>query len=244
MTSIDDPLISSPPSPPVSRPDDPGQGGQQVGDRRDGPPGPGRTGRSAPGRASRLGQKWSRLLHVYASMIAFVVILLFAFTGLMLNHPTWTLGSEPSTSVVTGELPVELFGADGSLDYLTLSEFARNDLGARGEVTSFGEALGEASIIYAAPGYTADLRVEIATSDYEFTAEQQGWVAVLNDFHTGTDSGSAGRWMIDVAAVFLIVVSLTGLVLQFFLKKRRRAAYASVAVGGAAVVAVIAAVLI
>ena len=81
-----------------------------------------------------------------------------------------------------------------------------------------GEALGEASIIYAAPGYTADLRVEIATSDYEFTAEQQGWVAVLNDFHTGTDSGSAGRWMIDVAAVFLIVVSLTGLVLQFFLR--------------------------
>lgn len=172
-------------------------------------------------------------------MIAFTVVLLFAFTGLMLNHPTWTLGDEANITVSTGELPVELYLDDGALDYLTLSEFARNELGANGEVTSFGEAGGSASIVYANPGYTADLVVDIETSTYEFSAEQQGWVAVLSDFHTGTDTGGAWSWAVDAAAIFLIVVSLSGIVLQFFLRKRRRSAYVSAAAGSAIIVGLI-----
>ena len=225
MTALDDPLLrarrSNLASPPVTDP----------------------MPRQSKSSANRIGQKWSRLVHVYASMIAFAVVLLFAFTGLMLNHPTWTLGDEPNTSVTSGELPIELYRDDGSLDYLTLSEFARNNLGARGEVTSFGEAGGSASIIYANPGYTADLIIDIDTSTYEFTTEQQGWVAVLSDFHTGTDTGGTWSWAVDVAAIFLLAVSLSGIVLQFFLRKRRRSAYVSAGVGGVIVVALIAAAL-
>ncbi|MFK8025931.1 MAG: PepSY-associated TM helix domain-containing protein, partial [Ilumatobacter sp.] len=206
MTSVDDPLL------------------RRSGTSRAHAAANGRAPLRSKGSASRAGQKWSRLVHVYASMIAFAVVLLFSFTGLMLNHPTWTLGDQANTSVSIGELPVDLFLADGSLDYLTLSEFARSELGARGEVTSFGEAGGDASIIYADPGYTADLVVDVEAATYEFTAEQQGWVAVLSDFHTGTDTGGAWSWAIDASAIFLIVVSLSGLVLQFFLRKRRRSA--------------------
>ena len=226
MTSLDDPLISTQRQ--RSRPETSGAEP---------------TGRQKKSASSRAAQKWSRLAHVYTSMIAFVVILMFAFTGLMLNHPTWTLGDGPNTSVATGQLPVELFRDDGSLDYLTLSEFARNELGASGEVTSFGDAGGTASIIYAGPGYTADLVVDIDASTYEFTAEQLGWVAVLSDFHTGTDTGGAWSWVIDVAAVFLIVVALSGLLLQVFLRKRRRSAFVTTGVGGVIIAAFIAAIV-
>ena len=226
MTALDDPLLRT------LRP------------QRSVQPAPDRTPPPSKASASRVGQRWSRLVHVYASMIAFAVVLLFAFTGFMLNHPTWTLGDDPNTSVSTGPLPVELYQDDGSLDYLTLSEFARNELGARGEVTSFGEVAGSASIVYANPGYTADLVVDVDTSTYEFTAEQQGWVAVLSDFHTGTDTGGAWSWAIDAAAIFLIVVSLSGIVLQFFLRKRRRSAYVSAGVGGLIVALLVAAALI
>ncbi|MFK8024749.1 MAG: PepSY-associated TM helix domain-containing protein, partial [Ilumatobacter sp.] len=67
---------------------------------------------------------------------------------------------------------------------------------------------------------------------------------VLSDFHTGTDTGGAWSWAIDASAIFLIVVSLSGLVLQFFLRKRRRSAYVSVGVGGAIVAVLIATALL
>lgn len=231
MTSVDDPLLEH-----ASRSDVVSNDGVA---RRP-------ATRSVPrskGSASRLGQKWSRLVHVYASMISFVVVLLFAFTGLMLNHPTWTLGDDPNVTETSGEVPVELYADDGSLDFLTLSEFARSELGARGEVTSFGEVAGEASIIYAGPGFAADLIVDVDTGTYDYTSEQQGWVAVMSDFHTGKDTGGAWSLAIDAAAVFLLVVSLSGIVLQFFLKKRRRSAYVAAGVGGALVVAVVVSVL-
>ena len=225
MTAIDDPLLRTPRQPRTEVP---------AHDRRPPP---------SKASASRVGQKWSRLVHVYASMVAFAVVLLFSFTGLMLNHPTWTLGDDPNTSMSTGALPIELYQDDGALDDLTLSEVARDRLGARGEVTSFGEAGGSASIVYADPGYTADLVVDVDTSTYRFTSEQQGWVAMLSDFHTGTDTGGAWSWAIDAAAIFLIAVSLSGIVLQFFLRKRRRSAYVSAGVGGVIVVVLIAAAL-
>lgn len=59
---------------------------------------------SAGGRnrsANRQGQKWSRLLHVYTSMICFVVVLFFAVTGVTLNHPTWVFGSDGRASPAT-----------------------------------------------------------------------------------------------------------------------------------------------
>jgi len=46
-------------------------------------------------------------------------------------------------------------------------------------------------------------------------------VAVLNDLHKGRDSGPGWSLVIDVSAVFLTVVSLSGLVMLFFLKNKR-----------------------
>jgi hypothetical protein len=58
-----------------------------------------------------------------------------------------------------------------------------------------------------------------------------GLMAVMNDFHKGRDTGKAWAWVIDVSAVFLILVSLSGLILLFFIKKRRFAGLIAGAVG-------------
>ena len=34
-----------------------------------------------------------RWLHIYSSMFGLVAILFFSVTGILLNHPSWTLGS-------------------------------------------------------------------------------------------------------------------------------------------------------
>jgi hypothetical protein len=55
----------------------------------------------------------------------------------------------------------------------------------------------------------------------QLTELKLGAIAIFNDLHKGRDSGHAWRWVIDLSAVFLVLVSLSGLVMLFFLKKKR-----------------------
>ena len=61
---------------------------------------------------------------------------------------------------------------------------------------------------------------------------KNGWVAVLNDLHKGRDSGRGWSVVIDVSAVLLTLVSLTGLLLLFFVYKRRVSGLILAAAGG------------
>lgn len=189
------------------------------------------------GSGGRAVHRWARWLHVYASMIAFAVVLFFGITGITLNHPTWTLGDDVNTTEVTGTLPVASTLDDGSVNFLGVSEYVRDTYGVAGHIDSFEVTNGQGSIAYKRAGYQADLQFDVATGEFRLDVEQQGWVAVLNDLHKGRDTGSSWRWVIDVSAGFLVLVSVTGLVMQFFLRKRRRSAYVSAAVGAAAVIA-------
>jgi hypothetical protein len=47
-----------------------------------------------------------------------------------------------------------------------------------------------------------------------------GLVALLNDLHKGRDSGKAWGVVIDLSAVLMVLVSLSGLILVFYLQKR------------------------
>jgi uncharacterized protein len=189
-------------------------------------------------RFERDTQRWSRLIHVYASMIALLVVLFFAVTGITLNHPEWTFGDDVDTETVSGAFPfdTELVtddGTSGGVDFLSISEYVRDTYDVRGSVDSFDVTNGQGSIVYKNPGYSANLFFDADAGTFDLTVEQQGWVAVMNDLHKGRDTGSAWKWVIDVAAGFLVVVSLTGLVMQFFLRKRRRSALVVAGVGAA-----------
>lgn len=183
--------------------------------------------------------RWARWVHVYASMIALVVVLFFGLTGITLNHPDWTFGDDVDVTSDSGELPFAAASDDGTVDFLAISEYIRDEYGVTADVDSYSETNGQASIAYKNAGYAADVFVDVESGTYDVTIEQQGWVAVMNDLHKGRDTGSAWRWVIDLSAGFLVVVSLTGLLMQFFLRKRRRSALVSAAVGGAVVVALV-----
>lgn len=195
------------------------------------------------GSAKRTTHRWSRWLHVYSSMFALLVVLFFGVTGITLNHPQWTFGDEVDVSTVTGDLPFDATRADGSVDYLSISELMRSEYGVHGDVDSFDTTNGEASIAYKSAGYAADVFVDVETGTFELTVEQQGWVAVLNDLHKGRDTDSSWKWAIDVAGGFLVAIALTGLVMQFFLRKRRRSAFIAVGAGALVVIVLAAATL-
>lgn len=197
------------------------------------PPPEARRGRSR----SATTQRWTRILHAYTSMAALLLVLFFGATGLTLNHPEWDLGFDTTRSEVTGDLPADAVGEDGAVELLALSEHLRAAHGVRGEVTEFGSTDGEGFISYRGPGYAAEARFDSASGTYALTSEQQGVVGVLNDLHKGRDTTSSWSWLIDAAAVFLVVISLTGLVLQLVLRRRRTSALVLAGAGGAVAVA-------
>lgn len=183
-------------------------------------------------RASRLTHRWARWLHVYTSMIALLIVLFFGITGITLNHPDWTFGDATSAETVSGTLVVDPTFDDGTIDWLSIAEEVRADYDIKGQVSDFGVVEERASISFVNPGYSAFLQFDSGDGSFDLTVEQQGFVAVMNDLHKGRDTGSAWRWVIDVSAGFLVLISLTGLTMQFFLRKRRFSALTSAVVGG------------
>ena len=190
-------------------------------------------GDSRTGGLKRGTHRWARVLHVYTSMIALLLVLFFALTGITLNHPSWTLGDDVDITTESGALPIDPTFDDGTTDYLSISEFVREEYGVSGQVDSFSTTGGQATIAYRNPGYAADVFVDVEAATYEITIEQQGWVGVMNDLHKGRDATALWKWVIDISAGLLVVISLTGLTMQFFLRKRRRSALVSVGVGAA-----------
>ena len=172
-----------------------------------------------------------RFVHVYASMVAFIVILFFGITGLLLNHPSWLGGDEITTTNLAGTLPASVVTEDGRVEFLAVSEFLRSEENIIGEVTNFDQIGSEGSINYTAPGFGASVRFDVATLDYTINVREEGFVNAMRDLHTGSDSGPAWSLAIDASAVFLMFVSVTGLGIQLFMRKRRRTALAWMVAG-------------
>jgi hypothetical protein len=174
-----------------------------------------------------------RWLHIYTSMVSLIVVLFFAATGVTLNHPTWL--ADERTEEVTGTLPAAWKTANG-IDWLVVAEHLRAARGVHGTVADRREDDREGSLTFRAPGYSADCFIDVRDGSYKLTVSYQGAVGVLNDLHRGRDSGRAWAWLIDVSGVFLVLLSLTGLGLLFYLRKVRVSALAAMTMGGALVI--------
>ena len=96
----------------------------------------------------------------------------------------------------------------------------------------------ECTVSFKGPGYAADAFIDRASGHYNVIQTEHGFVAVINDLHKGRDTGPVWSAVIDISAVILTVISLTGLVLIFFLKLRRRPGLIVGLVGAAVIVAI------
>lgn len=178
--------------------------------------------RHKPGLKQRLANPL-RWLHIYSSMFGLVAILFFSVTGLTLNHPSWTFGSVEKEETHKGTFEKAWLGdADTEPRKLEIVEHLRKQHGVRGFVDEFTSDEAESTVTFKGPGYSADVFVNRESGEYEVIQRSAGLVAVMNDLHKGRDSGKAWSLVIDVSAVLLIIVSLTGIGLLLYIKRRRR----------------------
>ncbi|MCC2668629.1 MAG: hypothetical protein K0Q72_1100 [Armatimonadetes bacterium] len=165
-----------------------------------------------------------RWLHTYLSMVGLMVVLLFSVTGITLNHPEWTFGAVQKRTDVKGEVPREWVAAGPEVKKLEVAEYLRKQHHFRGSVSEFRVDERECSLSFKAPGYAADGFLDRETGAYTFAVSAEGVVAVINDLHRGRNSGRPWALAIDVSAVMLILVSLTGVGMLLYLKRTRTSA--------------------
>ena len=173
-----------------------------------------------------------RSLHVYTSMLSLMLTLFFALSGILVNHPGWLPVSPSHTVQAHGTLPAGWGGA-AHPDWFRVSEYLRATHHLSGRASDVRADGSEASVIFRAPGYHADIVIG-PDGRYDLTAQSDGLLAVIGDLHRGRDAGRAWPWLIDASGVFLLLVSLSGLGILLYLKKYRRPALLTLA-GGAAV---------
>lgn len=176
----------------------------------------------------------ARWLHIYLSMVSFAIVLFFSVTGLTLNHADRFTSGEKTTRA-TGEMPhAWLRPSDKSEPAkLEIVERLRSTNKLHGAVSDFRIDDNQISVSFKAPGYSSDAFIDRDTNRYDVIEVRNGFVAIINDLHKGRDAGKVWAALIDVSAVLLTLVSLTGLLLLFFVYKRRTSGLILAAAGTA-----------
>ena len=163
-----------------------------------------------------------RWLHIYVSMVSFGIVFFFAVTGLTLNHAEWFFGGEPRIAKQRGKVDTKWVapGDAGAVAKLEIVEHLRRTHGVKGFVGEFRIEDAQCAVSFKGPGYSADAIIDRATGSYELVEARMGFIAVINDLHKARDTGRGWSLVVDLSAVLMILVSLTGLVLIYFVKRR------------------------
>lgn len=176
----------------------------------------------------------SRWLHIYLSMVSFGVVLFFSVTGLTLNHADKLSGKERITRYTGVIAPAAMQAHTGNQsgpDHAAIAAQLRREHGIRGAITDARDDTDQVSLSFKGAGYSADAFIDRPRGTYQIIETRYGAVAALNDLHRGAITGKAWSWVIDASAVLLVLVSLTGLCLLFFVYKRRTSGLVMAAIG-------------
>ncbi|PNU06587.1 hypothetical protein A8V01_01690 [Novosphingobium guangzhouense] len=165
--------------------------------------------------------------HWVSAAVSLVGMLLFAATGITLNHAA-SIGAEPLVTQSQGKLPEALLAklpTPGDSTAPLPAEIARAVAAAIPLDPSGRPAdwTAEDEVYVAMPGPGRDAWVSIDRTSGEIQAEvtDRGWISYLNDLHKGRNTGGAWSWFIDLFAVACLIFTITGLfLLQLHAKHR------------------------
>lgn len=161
-------------------------------------------------------------------MVSFGVILFFAATGLTLNHADKLSGKERVTRYTGVIAPAAI---QPQPDHTAIAAQLRREHNLHGNITDTRDDPDQVTLSFKGAGYSADAFIDRSGGKYQIIETRFGAVAALNDLHRGAVTGKTWSWVIDASAVLLILVSLTGLCLIFFVYKRRASGLILAAIG-------------
>lgn len=176
----------------------------------------------------RICREW----HGYLSAIAFLALILFAGTGILLNHPGLLEGQAPEpleASLVLSEAELSAI-ATANDPASALAETVASHTRVTGAFRS-GEVIGDDVYVnMVGVRGRSDITANLETGAVDVYTDRESLVGVLNGLHRAEHAGDAWRLFVDIIAVVFIVMALIGFALFLSLRFRVRRAMAIMAV--------------
>jgi hypothetical protein len=182
---------------------------------------------------------WLRTLHQWhwiSSAVCLIGMLLFAATGITLNHAS-KIEAQPEVTQRTAQLPAALVvelkeSQEGNAPLppavaTWLGDELSISIGKR--TAEWSEA--EIYLSMPAPGEDAWLSIQRGTGEVEYERTERGWISYFNDLHKGRNAGPAWSWFLDVFALACLVFCITGLLLLQLHARQRRMTWPMVGLG-------------
>ena len=173
---------------------------------------------------------WLKQLHQWhwiSAALSLIGLLLFAVTGITLNHAA-QIPAEPVTVERTASLPppllerLEAFPED-TTDPVpeAVARWASSALGAQIAGRPTETTADEIYVALPEPGGDGWLVIDRATGEVLRERTTRGAVAWLNDLHKGRNTGPVWYWFIDVFAAACVVFAVTGFALTWMHARQR-----------------------
>jgi hypothetical protein len=174
---------------------------------------------------------WNRKLHYYLALYLLWFIWLFAFSGLLLNHPKWTFANFwPNRKESTFEKSIQSSQERGDL---AVARDLMRQLGLTGEVqwTTARPTAGRFDLTVVRPGEIIQVQTDFTKQVASVKQIQTNWWGVIHMMHTFTgvrrdDAINDRDWIVTKIWSFsmdAIVVGLIFLVLSsFYMGYQRR----------------------
>jgi hypothetical protein len=163
-----------------------------------------------------------RQWHWISGAVSLVSMLLFAVTGITLNHSS---AIEAKPRVTTAEATL----GEAAISALAAAVSAAVGVDIAGREAEWSES--EAYVSLPRPGGDAWVSIERDSGALTYELTDRGWISYLNDLHKGRHTGPAWSLFIDVFALATIVFSITGLLLLQMYAKGRKSTWPLVGLG-------------
>ena len=171
--------------------------------------------------AARQRAWWLKTLHQWhwiSAALCLVGMLLFAITGITLNH-AGQIEARPAVTQRSAQLPAallaELAGTPADAKQAALPPPVRQWLAQALQVELDGReaewSADEVVLALPRPGGDAWLRIARHDGAAEYELTERGWVSYLNDLHKGRHTGAAWSLFLDLFALACLVFASTGL---------------------------------
>lgn len=163
----------------------------------------------------------ARYVHGWLSAFAFLALVFFAVTGLLLNNPTWfESSSDEQTSTVQLPTTVVEMAKKQENPSDTILTYLRSKQDLVGRYQSSEVLDNEVMIRLQSPAGSTDLLIMLDNGEAEITQKPASTVSLLNDLHKGKNTSTAWSWLIDITAILIMSLSIAGYILFLSIKPR------------------------
>ena len=182
-------------------------------------------------------ERWNRKLHFYAGLFLLFFLWLFAFSGLILNHPSWSFAESWKNRTETNYVhEIKAFAPEVEGD-LAQARAIMKQLGIEGEIlwTTSRTDPNQFDFQVRRPGHFFFLKADIAQQRVTVRHSDVNLWGVMKVLHTFTgvqmdDPRQSRDWALttvwaysmDAVAVGLIFMVLSSLYMWFELPEKRR----------------------